>query len=109
MATLSPKPPVWASVVCVQLNVFVPEPPSCQQVGVFPEAVSRDGFWSRLMTDWFATVAVTVVDVVELPAVSTARAAKVWLPLATDRESQLIVVGALTWDATVRPSTRKST
>ena len=54
-------------------------------------------------------MAVTVVEVVELPAVSTARAAIVWLPLATDREFQLIVVGALTWDATVTPSTRKST
>ena len=39
----------------------------------------------------------TAAEVLEFPAVSTARAANVWLPLATPREFQLSVVGALTW------------
>src|SRR5947208_10439884 len=38
-----------------------------------------------------------------------ARAAKVWLPLATAREFQLYVIEASTTDPTIVPSTRKST
>jgi len=58
----SAKLPVWASDVRVQVNVFVPEPPSSQQVGVLPEAVSRDGFWSRLALPTVAEAEAVVVS-----------------------------------------------
>src|SRR6185436_16194433 len=109
MSSFSPKLPEWASFVRVQANVFVPYPPSSQQVGVLPEAVSRDGFWRRFALE-LATVTVTAPDSVELPPVSTARARTVWLPFIAMREFQLKAYG-LPIEAvpTTAPSTRKST
>src|SRR5258708_52482 len=46
--------PVWESVVYVHVYVFVPLPPSSQQVGTLPEACSSEGFLSRLF-DWLLT------------------------------------------------------
>src|SRR5689334_9533353 len=77
-SSFSAKPPEWASVVRVQANELVPYPPSVQQVGVLPEAVSSEGFGSRFVTE-LATSTRTAVVVVALPAVSTARTAIVWV------------------------------
>jgi len=50
-----------------------PKPPSSQQLGTLLVAASSDGFWNRLVLE-LKTVTVTALEVVELPARSTARA-----------------------------------
>src|SRR5436305_5551476 len=98
--------PEWASLVHVHVNVFVPYPARLQQVGMPLVPDSRPGFCNRL---WFVTITVTDVVVVLFPAVSTARAATVWLPSGTDVESQLNEYGVVVAVPTTLPSTKKST
>src|SRR6476660_9259718 len=86
MLRSSARVPLCASVVHVQVKAFVPYPPSSQQLGMPPVAASMPGFCSRLV---LIVVMVTALVVVLLPALSTARAATVWLPSATAAEFQL--------------------
>src|SRR5690242_11030135 len=106
MFKFSAKLPVCASLVRVQVTVLVPEEPSSQHVGVLPDAVSSDGFCKRLL---LVTVTVTGLEVVVLPARSTARAVTVWLPSGTVAEFHAKVYGAEFTVPTTFPSTRKST
>src|SRR4051794_12265618 len=107
MLRFSPQLPVWASLTRVQVNVFVPKPPSSQQLGVLPVAVSSDGFCKRF-GPFVTTIAVPLV-LVALPALSTARATIVCDPSATDCEFQSKLYGDVGSVPTVCPSTRKST
>jgi hypothetical protein len=70
--TLSANAPVWESELRVQVAVFVPEEPSCQQSGTPPVAVSSDAFLSSPDPDGggVATLTFTPAEVAELPAAS---------------------------------------
>ena len=68
--------------------MFVPKPPSSQQLGGFDVPCSSEGFWSMLLF-WFETKTVIAVVVLLLPARSTALTAIVCEPFETEREFQL--------------------
>src|SRR6266566_4970875 len=109
IATFSAQLPVCALAVRVQVKVFVPVPPSCQQSGVEPPvADSSEALASRLPPRLAAleTVAATPDAVAWPPLLSVARAVTVTGPSPTVLESQFAENGDDVLLATTAPSTR---